>query len=195
MISAQRFAAHIHNGVVLLCCLLLWQPCQADTAFIDQKAGFRFPSSIADFKYVDKTIYDKPLGYSLVYRNSHRTTISLIVYDNGIKDIQTGINGKHVRAQFAQASGDIHAAVAQGYYLAAETLPQQNHFSANFLSAGFLITNRNKLKTRSHLLITGFHRHFIKIRATGFNDVFMDDSVAEFVKKLEEIIGIMQTTI
>ncbi len=178
-----------------LLCFLVLAGTTASAAYRSEAIGITFPDRLGDFTYQEVHQYPTPgAGISVFYRHGS-AVIDVYVYNADQTNIPDGPDSPAVQAQFA---GSQNAAL--------QTL-RRNHGQATVVHDGSVIrlggTNgvafRGSLyqfqsdgsEHRSMLLITGFHGHFIKIRATfpfgGQGD--QTRAVTEFLSALGGLLG------
>lgn len=58
----------------------------------------------------------KDLGYSVAYKSEEGGTVSIYVYDSGLKKIDDGIENKNVKNQLKKAEEEIKTISKAGYY-------------------------------------------------------------------------------
>lgn len=161
----------------------------AACAYFDPRAGISFPETIGDF-YFDERIEYGPtdLGYGMNYRTVDGIRGTVIVYDLGLADIQNGTQGQRVQAEILQAHNDIRFAAEHGYYESVDTLDNVSGFPNGFRRMSYSIIQEGYPPLRSHLLLRGQNGHFIKVRATGPDNLAIDDSVSAFARQLLEVL-------
>jgi hypothetical protein len=158
--------AMLRFGVLLLACFgLAWQIEAARAEYLVMEVGLRFPDRLGSVPMVKGERYPQAvLGHGIEYRVADFTG-SIYVYDAGIPNIPDGTANEIVRTQFARARGEIVAFERQ------RNLPEPRLLSEQPLKVGsveFLVANysvvRDGVETTSLLAMTGYRRHFIKIR-------------------------------
>ena len=176
---------------LLLAVLLQFSvPLLADDAYVDHKAGFVFPKTIAGFSFEKKNQYDDPrLGYGLNYWSDDGILITVIVFDLGVRDIPDGIKGFRIQQIMKESQEDVQRAVNRMIYRSAHVVEDANVFSPLFIRASYNIVRDDGIERRSHLFIRGQNRHVVKVRATGPAKKQIDTSIANFIDQLLTIIG------
>jgi len=124
------------------------------------------------------------LGISVNYQADSRMNATVYIYDSGISNIPDDLDSKIVKDQFNQVIQEIFMAYEKGVYEAVVKLTEGKMYLANsaesleVLSALLMISTRKKRRF-SHIYLSVFNNHFLKIRYS------YDESVeAEGIKTL-----------
>jgi hypothetical protein len=133
--------------------------------YLVEEAGLSFPDQLGSATQAKGQRYPQPgLGHGIDYRGPGYGA-SVYVYDRGAKDIPDGIEGAIVRSEFARARSDIFAIQKQQNQpepqLLKESTVRVNGF--DFLTATYQYP-RSGTDTYSVVAMTGFRRHFVKLR-------------------------------
>lgn len=131
------------------------------------EAGLRFPDRLGTANLVKGTRFPQAaMGHGVEYRGPDFAG-SIYIYDGGALGIPDGITSPLVRAQFDQARGDIFTIQKQRGLpepqLIGESTIRVDNFE--FLGATYRFT-RSDVDTLSVVGLTGFRRHFIKLRVS-----------------------------
>jgi len=174
--------------------------------FLDKSIDVTFPEAIGKLQLVTKkgkdspvTNYDDPrLGHSLLYESKDQT-ITLYIFDAGIKNIKDGVNDDSVKLYFESAKQDINLAAQRGYYknVASKKLaPSFSKLCPNIF-LGSKMTYKIQLEkgfdhVESYIFCRGIKGHIFKIRATGSVNTKLDDSVVTFLEQLTKIMNLKE---
>jgi hypothetical protein len=179
MRTSLRFA------VLLLTCLgLAWQVGTARAEYLVMEVGLQFPDRLGSVPLWKGERYPEAmLGHGIEYRGPGFAG-SVYVYDAGNPNIPNGTANDIVRTQFARARNEIAA------YQRQQNLPEPQLLSeepirvnnVEFLTASFRIV-RSNVESLSLVAMTGYRRHFIKIRVT-----VPAASGAEGTRQMEEFV-------
>lgn len=158
----------IRLAVLLLACLALGGPVSPAWAeYLVMEAGLQFPDRLGTATQVKGQRYPQPgLGHGIDY-NGQTYGASVYVYDRGAKDITDGIASAIVRSEFTRARNDI-AAIQKQQNLPEPQLVGERTVKVDgieFLTATYRYT-RNNVETLSTVAVTGFRRHFVKLRVS-----------------------------
>ena len=136
-----------------------------------RKTGIVFVD-VDGFKREDVHRYDKAaLGYSVEYNSEAGVRITIYVYDFGLKEIPTGPFSPIIRQQSLRARGDIYRAKEKGSYQDVKDMWSgivmlgDNERAPLIRKLSFTL-RRDDQDHRSELYLTGFKKHFLKIRVT-----------------------------
>lgn len=159
--------AAIRLCLVLLAFLAPFGLGTAGAEYLVEEAGLRFPDQLGGAQLARGQRYPQDhLGHSISYgRPNFGATV--YVYHGGQSSIPDGIAAPVVRAQFAQAQGDIASIQRQQGAPAPQLLEQRtmNAGGVDFLGASYRYTRENR-DTLSFVGLTGFRRNFIKVRVS-----------------------------
>lgn len=141
--------------------------------FYEHSSGLRFPAAIGKFQRMPVRNYDDPrLGIQIPYIAPGFGKADFYVFDYGLSPIPDGSNSDFVKSLYAAADKDVQSFAATGKYLDFEkALPLGSviHFPGQQLewlvaSYKFRFTQESSEALVSWLLLTGYRKHFIKIR-------------------------------
>ena len=158
---------------VILCGLFMMQ---SDVSAQKSKQGvndkeLKFPV-VEGWEMSEKTVYPTPeLGYSVAYDSELGGTVTIYVYNGGLKKIPDSIEDKILTSQMDQAKSDIKQYGKLGYY---ENVKEINNgtvmvgglsgkVKALHSSFNFTIKGRD---VDSEIYLFGYQNNFVKIRAT-----------------------------
>jgi hypothetical protein len=160
--------ATLRFTVLLLACLgLAGMAGPAWAEYLVIEAGLQFPDKLGTATQVKGQRYPQPgLGHGIDY-NGQTYGGSVYVYDRGAKDIADGIASGIVRSEFARARGDIAAIQKQQNQPEPQLVGERTVKidGVEFLTATYRYT-RNNVDTLSTVAVTGFRRHFVKLRVS-----------------------------
>ncbi len=137
----------------------------------DKNSEIEFPV-IEGWEKGDITVYPTPeLGYSIVYQSREVGTMTIYVYNGGLKKIPNDINDKILKSQMEQAKGDIKQAGKLGYY---EDVKEVKSETVTLGGASGKIKALHSVFTfgirgqtiNSEIYLFGYQNNFIKIRAS-----------------------------
>lgn len=194
-------------SVTCLSALLLWAGCSSaprDQAFRDPdraptlivetakpKKDLVFPKSIAGIPFSNLEVYEaKYPGYGVgyLYENSD-TLLDISVFDGGHRTIRNGINSDDVHFHYEEAKQQIAAIEESGYYRIKEVVSDDQISVGDqpFLYFSYKYDNGYDEKS-SHLMLTAYGGHFLKIRLT--TDLASDAQVFNaFMSEFEALIS------
>ena len=160
--------ATLRFSVLLLVCLgLAWQAGPARAEYLVMEVGLQFPDRVGSARLWKGERYpDARLGHGIEYRGPGFAG-SVYVYNAGNPDIPDGTANAVVRTQFARARNDIAAFQRQRNLPEPQLLAEQPIRAANveFLAARYRVV-RGDVVSVSLVAMTGYRRHFIKIRVS-----------------------------
>lgn len=134
--------------------------------------GLKFPDQL-DGAQIGEThdfeSTDPGLGYGVRYHKPG-WTVDIYIYDLGHNAIPSDLNSKLVKAQLAQAQGDIFKLEQRGTYsqvkrIGSHTL-KDHAGHARFLCEDFSYVDSALGKVDSFLCLTSWHAKFLKFRLT-----------------------------
>jgi len=115
------------------------------------------------------------LGYSVGYQSEEGGTVTVYVYNAGLKNIPSDITGKTVKSEIERAKNDIHQLGKADYYQDVKELKNDTvtlggtagkvkalHSLFSFKAKGQALT--------SEIYLFGYQNNFIKIRASRSKD-------------------------
>lgn len=155
--------------------------------------GIELPQVIGALKFQEKRDYKEQgegLGYSVTYAN-RLCRVSIFVYDRQLQNIPDGTTNQVIKDELKQAGEDIQLAADQGLYTNVKKATGDPGYpqsvTAMFTSARYTFDVPGG-GCLSHILLTGFQKKIIKIRATQYilDDQRNDDELFEF---LEAVTG------
>ncbi|MBV9836185.1 MAG: hypothetical protein JO055_17335 [Alphaproteobacteria bacterium] len=160
--------AALRLAVLLFACLgLAWQVGSARAEYLVMEVGLQFPDRLGSVPLWKGERYPEAvLGHGVEYR-APQFAGSVYVYNAGNPAIPDGTANDVVRTQFARARSEIAA------YQRQQNLPEPQLLSdkpirvnaVEFLSASYRLV-RSNVESLSLIAMTGYRRHFIKIRVT-----------------------------
>lgn len=120
----------------------------------------------------DTTVYPTPeLGYSIAYQSEEGGTVTIYVYNGGLKKISNDITDKIVKSQMEQAKNDIKQYGKLGYYEDVKEVKSDtvtlggSSGKIKALHSLFTFTIRGQ-DVDSEIYLFSHQNNFIKIRAT-----------------------------
>jgi hypothetical protein len=120
----------------------------------------------------DTTVYPIPeLGYSIAYQSEEGGTVTIYVYNGGLKKISSDIADKTVKSQMEQAKNDIKHYGKLGYYENVKEVKSEtvtlggSSGKIKALHSLFTFTIRGQ-DVNSEIYLFSHQNNFIKIRAT-----------------------------
>lgn len=145
----------------------------------------------------DRTTYPKPeLGYSVGYKSSAGGTVTVYVYNGGIKNLSDSLTDRTVVGQMNQAKKDIHRYGELGYY------DDVKEIKSETVKLGGASGTRESLYSLFNLKIRGteatsevylftYKKNFIKIRATRRKDLegVENKAVASLMSELDRLFS------
>lgn len=162
--------AMIRLTILLVACWggLAWQATAARAEYVVEEAGLRFPEWIGSATQAKGQRYPQPgLGHGIDYRGQGYGA-SIYVYDRGAKDIADGVASAIVLSEFARARNDIIAIQKQQKQPEPQLVGERTIKvdGIEFLTATYRYT-RNDVDALSVVAVTGFRRHFVKVRVSA----------------------------
>jgi hypothetical protein len=143
-------------------------------AYRHEPTGIVFPERLATLeKESEVTDFEteRPgLGVSIGY-NGPGVTVTIYIYTMGLKKIPSDLNSPIMKASFTQAANEIEMAGEQGIYRDVTKLSEgeatwgPEESGVNMLHASYSY-NRDDEDRLSHLYLTGYQNHFLKVRFT-----------------------------
>lgn len=138
-------------------------------------AGIVFPDRLGEFTRGAGRDYEKTnpgLGHSFAYRREPWTA-TVYVYDQRRASIPDDLASDVIKAEFAQAKGDILGGVRAGVWRKADlirdfTLPERG--KPRFACASFALVDALNVERDSVLCLTSAKGKFVKFRLTGARD-------------------------
>lgn len=144
----------------------------------ESQTGISFPPALGPLKRKGMKKYRSPeLGVSYRYAGSPLPIADIYIYDNGLKNLGTGIN-QAVRLHFAEVQNEIFLMEKSGYYKSVKKVSTGETVLANgsrklpALSAVFTFSippGKGVAYTgvrTSHILLTAYKGQFLKIQFT-----------------------------
>jgi hypothetical protein len=146
----------------------------------DEKTGLFLPRQLGDLTFVGIREYNEPsLGYSVRYADdTDAIKADVYLYDLGLKLIPNGIGSREVKAQFEEAQAVVELMGKRGVYrdvvraahgrrVLATAIGPQQAWEAH-LTYEQLASAQAKVAgaMNSHIIVTGFRNHILKIRFT-----------------------------
>ena len=136
--------------------------------------GLTFPAAIAGAERFSVRDYEKDnpgLGYSVGYR-APDVVSTVYIYDLKTSGIPEDPSAPSIKAQFAQAKGDMLRAVRQGTYAKIDLKDQFSIEDARkrprlVCVAATLVPTGQPTELASYLCVGGWKDKFIKFRTTG----------------------------
>lgn len=135
--------------------------------YLVMEAGLRFPDRLGSVTLWKGDRYPQAaLGHGVEYR-APGFAGSVYVYDGGNPNIPDGTANNIVRAQFTQARNDIFAIQRQRNLPDPQLITERPIRAGNieFLAASYRFV-RNDVDSVSLVALTGFRRHFVKLRVS-----------------------------
>lgn len=138
-------------------------------------AGIVFPDRVGEFTRGSGRDYEKTnpgLGYSFAYRQEPWAA-TVYVYDQRRAAIPDDLASDVVKAEFANAKGDILGGMRAGIWRKVElvrefTLPERG--KPRFTCASFALVDTLDVERDSVLCVTSSKGKFVKFRLTGSRD-------------------------
>ncbi len=168
------------------------------TAFDDNveltELDFRLGKDIAGLHFDGRQEYKVDgAGYSVTYANK-MCKVDLYVYDGKQTDIPDGIASKQVDQERKNACNELPNAqkkrLLKNLNRTEGELPLPKEIQEKFTVDGFTFEITGG-KCKSYVLVTGFKKHFLKIRATQYivdgksNDTELHDFLAEIARHVD----------
>lgn len=158
--------------------------------YLVMEAGLRFPDRLGPATLMKGDRYPQAaLGHGIEYR-APGFAGSVYVYDGGNQNIPDGTASDIVRAQFTQARNDIFTIQRQRNLPDPQLIGERpiRVGDIEFLAASYRFT-RNDIESISLVGLTGFRRHFVKLRvsvpaASGAAGVAKVDEFVDGVARL-----------
>ncbi len=155
---ASRFAI-----MSVFCGMLLMS-----SAVLGQNTSIVFPD-VEGWEKGDKATYPSAeLGYSIPYQSETAGSVTVYIYNAGLKAIADGITDKTVKSQRTQAEGDIKAYGDQGYYQDVKLIKSDTVTLGGSRTALYSLFSMKVRGTEmdSEIYLFGYKNNFVKIRAT-----------------------------
>jgi hypothetical protein len=161
-----------------------------------KELDIELPKTIGKFEYKNRRDYEgRGLGYSVAY-SSKMCTATLFVYDGNKKDIPDGKTSKIVMEEMKTIAGDLQEAQKRNVIKKLETmkkgaLPLPKSALEKFAATGYTFELKGG-DCKSYALLTGYKKHFFKIRITQFvvdgktNDAEMKEFLEEIAKLIKK---------
>ncbi|MBX3500943.1 MAG: hypothetical protein KF889_16005 [Alphaproteobacteria bacterium] len=160
--------ALLRYTVLLLACLgLALQAGAARAEYLVMEVGLQFPDRLGSVPLWKGERYPRAgLGHGIEYR-APGFAGSVYVYDAGNPNIPNGTDNETVRTQFSRARNEIVAYQRHIKQPEPQPLSEQpiRASSVEFLAASYRVV-RGDVETVSLVAMTGYRRHFIKIRVS-----------------------------
>ena len=165
-------------------------PAFAQEAYYDAAIDIEFPTDLADFDLIDRTVYPQSgSGYSMNYKSPAGLTANIYVYDLGIAGIPDGVDNELISEALGQAIGDILWMVDNGRYEGAYSWLPEVTFPEGFMSTCILLEFRPGRMRRSCIFMRGHGGHFIKVRVSGANDGSAAPAMRELMEELIRLLA------
>ena len=160
--------AKLRLTVLLFACLAsVWQVASARAEYLVLEVGLQFPDRLGSVPLWKGERYPQAaLGHGIEYRGPGFAG-SVYVYDAGNPNVPNGTSNEVVRTQFARARNEIIAYQRKQNLPEPQLLSEQpiRDSSVEFLAASYRVV-RGNTETVSLIAMTGYRRHFIKIRVS-----------------------------
>ncbi len=164
--------------------------------------GFVFPDHFAEMDKGKVTDYEKDhpgLGVSASY-DAPGITLTIYLYDMGMKSISSDLNSAVFTEHFEQVVGEVIQAENRGVYSSVMRLSEAEVFLSSTqtgpraLAASFSYV-QNGRERLSKLYLTGYKDHFLKVRFTYDKIVQIkgEKTLKQFLDELSMIIQDSQT--
>jgi len=197
-VPERRDQGSIMGATVRFCLVLLafLAPLGIGTASAEypvEEVGLRFPDQLGGAQLVRGHRYPQDyLGHSISYARGGLGA-SIYVYHGGQSNIPDGITGPVIRAQFAKARGDIAAVQRQQNAPEPQLLGERtiDAGGVEFVSASYLYMRQNR-DAYSLVALTGFRRHFVKLRVSVWAEggaAMGSAQIEEFVQSLGRFLA------
>lgn len=159
-----------------------------------KELNFRLGKEIAGLHFESRQEYKVDgAGYSVRYANK-MCKVDLFVYDGNLSNISDGNASKEVDEERKKACSELPKAQKKGLYKNVNRmngdLPLSKEIREKFTVDGFTFDISGGA-CKSYVLVTGFKKHFIKIRVTQYvvdgksNDKEILDFLAEIVRQID----------
>lgn len=142
------------------------------SSFTHPNTGIFLPLKIGGLERIKTFKYPKEeLGISAKYQNADLIKASIYIYNAGLKKILPGIEDGYTESYFNQTLQEIIKMQTMGYY---ENVKNEKREVLDFLIKGYnlkafhcrLSFEEGGINLYSHVFISSFMNHFIKIRYT-----------------------------
>ena len=151
-------------------------PCAADDKKdVEKPVKFNFPD-VKGWKRGEIRPYpEKAAGYSVAYNSDDGITVTVYVYDRGLKEIPNDLTSAVVKEQFKGAKDAIYEAMKLKYYESVKELKSDEGTLGKKDRAPKTLTASFELGTKQGLVLSDIHvtvyeNHFIKLRCTRPKD-------------------------
>jgi hypothetical protein len=159
--------------MLLVAAALFLQDPAAQDQYIEPATDLRFPLDVGELKRNKVSGYDDPgLGVSIEYLMSGTMTVTVYVYNLGLKEIAAGIGSEEIKAQFKEAKGGIYTFQKRGRYRdVKESADAEASFGGKepvkWIQSTFELTlEENGPVHQSRIYLTVHKNQFLKVRAT-----------------------------
>ena len=167
----------------------------------DDSLNVIFPARIGSLNYLYKQQYDDPSsGYRLRYEDGQLFKVDIYIYDKGLSDIGTGINGTQVKKEFEELVQVFPLMEEMGKYKDVKQL-EKGIFTDEDDTLGFLWSrcqyrqspneNVSYVGLRiSETYLTAICGQLVKVRLTLKHKDYVDrkDDVGIFIAQLSKIL-------
>ena len=164
--------------IILLTGLLI--PVRAGGSGREGPPPLAFPPSLGTLTYVDRKTYEQPeLGYSVRYAGRKGFKADIYVYDLGMKDLGTGEAGAVVLEHQEMVIHNVFTMQKNGVYRGVQVVEQEElswatargvmplqHALIEYSQVRTENSQETETPVVSHVLLTTFQGHFLKIRFT-----------------------------
>ena len=154
---------------------------------------FAFPNVVGWEKGETATYPSAELGYSVPYQSETGGTVTIYVYNGGVRSIADGIGDQNVKNEIKKAETDIKSYGDAGYYQNVKLIKSE---TATIGGTRTVLYSLFSMKIRgtdvdSEIYLFGYKNNFIKIRATRPKG--RDGAAnAEVDKLLKEVVAIFK---
>ena len=180
---------------VIMIALVLFASLSSASAetYRNPATGLLFPDSMAGMKKVKVTVFESPqLGVGIGY-NLPGVSMTVFIYDLGMKSIPADINSPLFKGQFDQAIADIFQAERMGVLENVKRLPgdpatmMPGPSGRKALSASFTFGLQGQEKN-SKLFLTQYKNNWVKLRYTYDRNVQNrgEEIFNQFLKELAD---------
>jgi hypothetical protein len=158
---------------LIIAALLLFASGASAAPYQHPATGLVFPDRLASMQKDKVTDYEKDnpgLGVGIGY-NSPGITLTIYVYNYGIKSLPGSPDDPAIRQHFAQVVGDVMTMGLRGRYIdlvksqETEVVLGSSPTGPKALSASFSYV-QNNVERLSKLYLTSYKNHFVKVRYT-----------------------------
>jgi hypothetical protein len=137
--------------------------------------GLSIPDWVGSLVYKETVDFESKspgLGYALRFSGQPGWLVDVYLYDVGLKSIPSDIESDVVKAQFAQAKGDVFELGKRGTYADVKdagdfTVPATGKPRFVCTSFSYKRGDRIDVEVDSFLCLTAWNNKFVKLRMTG----------------------------